>query len=206
MSTDRTTEVPRGNKSPHSNIFNSLLAVKATPSKYKNVNKSKQTTISFVGLGHKQPKPQAVVDIMLGGSKEEIREGWKLHIQAGCQNLLLLEGNDMQKCFSDLGEAPGPRATTAEKNKRILEEMYHNAATKFVLNMTKLSEFDLVTMSTDAPPLTSDGNTFRIAVRVCSVAVEVLNEIPMINVDLALLQRKFVACLSTQRRNNTRAM
>ena len=206
MSTDRTTDVPRGNKSPHSNIVNSLLAVKATPSKYKNVITSKQTTISFVGLGRKETKPLAVGDILQNASKEEIREGWKLHIQAGCQNLLLLEGSDMQKCFSDLGEAPGPRATTVEKNKRTLEVMYHNAATKFVLNMTKLSEFDLVTMSTDAPPLTSDGTTYRTAVRVCSVAVEVLNEIPMINVDLALLQRKFVACLSVQRRNNTRAM
>ena len=84
--------------------------------------------------------------------------------------------------------------------------MCHNVATKFVLNMTKLSDSDLVTMSTSAPPLTSDGNTYRTAVRVCSVAVEVLTEIPMINVDLALLQRKFVACLSTPRRNNTRAM
>jgi len=54
--------------------------------------------------------------------------------------------------------------------------------------MTKLSEFDLVTMSTSAPPQTSDGKTYRTAVRVCSVAVEVLTEIPMINVDLALLQ------------------
>ena len=124
MSTDRNSEVPRGNKSPHSNIFNSLLAVKATPSKYKNITTSKQTTISFIGIGRKtQADPHVVLDITKDLSKEEIREGWKLHIQAGCQNLLLLEGSDMQKCFSDMGGSswsksnnPGEKQTSIGGN------------------------------------------------------------------------------------------
>ncbi len=100
MSSDRTPDVPRGNQSLHSNIFNSLLAVKATSSKYKNVTTSKQTNISFIVLGRKtQADSHAVVDMMKDLSKEEIREGWKLHIKSECQNLLLLEGNDMQNCF-----------------------------------------------------------------------------------------------------------
>ena len=200
MSSERSNDVPRGKISPHSQIFETLLAVKAIKSNYKNVLTAKQTTINFCGLGRTN-QVKSLDDL----TKDEIRAGWKLHIQSGCQSILLAEASDMQKTFSSLGEEPGPRATTAEKHKRVLEELYHNAATKFVLNMVKLGEFDHITASTAAPPLSSDPATYRLAVQVCAVGVEVLNEVPMINMDHALLQRNFVACLSTQRRNNTRS-